>query len=984
MIKNNIISNVGSKQISNAGNSLSLTVENNLYWPGPLKLYNISDPNSVICDPMFVNPENNDFHLQSGSSAIDKGVTLADVPTDKDGIIRPQGCCYDIGAYEYVSGYIPPSDTTLPSAITNLSASNITQTSVDLTWTSPGDDGNSGTASLYDIRYSTSSITETNWNSAIQVSGEPTPLVAGITQSMTIVGLSPSTTYYFAIKTFDEVPNISELSNVVIATTLAPANNPPVLAPIGNKTVDEGSTLSFTLSATDIDGDTLTYSAANLPTGAGFDASTKTFFWTPDYEQQGDYSVTFSVSDDKGGEDSETITITVNDIDNQAPSVPQGLTATAISSSQINLSWTASTDNVGVVGYKIYRCQGTGCTPTTQIATSTVTNYSDTGLTASTTYTYTTISAYDAAGNVSAQSSSASAATQTIAEIAGAPVLLYSSAKAGPNHGWEESSSKGAAITIWGKNLGSSRSSNYVTVAGVNLTKDSDYAEWGATTNPQTPKGFQRVTFWLNSSMPEGNTEGISVTVNGVKSNTLPFKIDNTGKIYFLALNGSESNDGKYAINQSGGHGPWKNFGLATSKMKPGDFLYMRGGEWTYIHYTGERTYEYIGYYEPGTDGCRYSEYPINGTDDLRITLTSYPGEVAVFKNVSIRNYSDYWTFTNLKWDGVSGSGVQYIMGSQWSHCENCFDHSEGLEVIGCEFSGGSGPETIEVSNHSISAYGDKFKILANYFNIIPVGNKGTTAYVLYLCSGNERVIADNEISGGSMYNIHAYDEDRVSCPDMGRVMENWVIERNWMNASDVGKGYRSAILLGVGNLAQMRNIVIRNNILYSNGSATMSGIRIFNGDEKNIEICHNTFYGFPDGIGIDYSSTIRADNISIKNNIFSNISNEHIDNDVIVPITLNIERNLYESTPRMDRATDNNPVIGDPQFVNPTSLDFHLRQNSPAIDAGSNVGSIVTRDYDGFSRPRGSGYDIGAYEYISETQPDTTPPASPKGLRVR
>jgi chitodextrinase len=74
--------------------------------------------------------------------------------------------------------------------------------------------------------------------------------------------------------------------------------------------------------------------------------------------------------------------------------VPAGLSATAISSSQINLSWTASTDNVGVAGYRVFRNGN-------QIATVTTTSYSNTGLAASTAYTY-TVSAFDAAGNVSA------------------------------------------------------------------------------------------------------------------------------------------------------------------------------------------------------------------------------------------------------------------------------------------------------------------------------------------------------------------------------------------------------------------------------------------------------------------------------------------------------------------------------------------------------------------------------------------------------
>ncbi|MEK7657929.1 MAG: fibronectin type III domain-containing protein [Patescibacteria group bacterium] len=101
--------------------------------------------------------------------------------------------------------------------------------------------------------------------------------------------------------------------------------------------------------------------------------------------------------------------------DAQAPSVPIGLSAQVISSSQINLSWTVSTDNTGVTGYRIYRCQGTGCVPSIQIATSATNSYSNIGLTASTVYTY-RVAAYDAAGNVSGQSSSATATTQAIAD----------------------------------------------------------------------------------------------------------------------------------------------------------------------------------------------------------------------------------------------------------------------------------------------------------------------------------------------------------------------------------------------------------------------------------------------------------------------------------------------------------------------------------------------------------------------------------------
>ncbi len=114
-----------------------------------------------------------------------------------------------------------PADTTAPDDVTDLTVSGATTSSLDLDWTAPGDDGDSGTATSYDIRYSTSNITSGNWSSATQVSGEPDPSSAGHEESMTVFGLSSGTTYYFAMKTSDEVPNESDLSNVSTGATSA-------------------------------------------------------------------------------------------------------------------------------------------------------------------------------------------------------------------------------------------------------------------------------------------------------------------------------------------------------------------------------------------------------------------------------------------------------------------------------------------------------------------------------------------------------------------------------------------------------------------------------------------------------------------------------------------------------------------------------------------------------------------------------------------
>ena len=98
--------------------------------------------------------------------------------------------------------------------------------------------------------------------------------------------------------------------------------------------------------------------------------------------------------------------------DTQAPTAPASLTATAASSSAINLSWSASTDNKGVTGYRVERCQGSGCSNFVQTATSTGTTYGDSGLSANTSYSY-RVRATDAAGNLSGYSNTGSATTKT-------------------------------------------------------------------------------------------------------------------------------------------------------------------------------------------------------------------------------------------------------------------------------------------------------------------------------------------------------------------------------------------------------------------------------------------------------------------------------------------------------------------------------------------------------------------------------------------
>ncbi|MGB2696683.1 MAG: glutaminyl-peptide cyclotransferase [Candidatus Zixiibacteriota bacterium] len=117
---------------------------------------------------------------------------------------------------------IAEPDSTCPYPISDLIVTKTEGTRITLSWTSTGDDSSLGRASYYDLRYSFSPIDSSNFNSAFETFGEPDPQVSGFTETFVVTGLDFNTTYYFAVKAYDEWNNPSEVSNSPWGTTLSP------------------------------------------------------------------------------------------------------------------------------------------------------------------------------------------------------------------------------------------------------------------------------------------------------------------------------------------------------------------------------------------------------------------------------------------------------------------------------------------------------------------------------------------------------------------------------------------------------------------------------------------------------------------------------------------------------------------------------------------------------------------------------------------
>ncbi len=286
---------------------------------------------------------------------------------------------------------LPGGSDTIPPTVPGGLTATVASLQINLSWTASTD--NVGVAGYKIFRNGTQVAT---------------------TSSLTYAdaGLLPLTLYNYAVAAFDAAGNTSAQSAVVSASTLAAPDTivPSVPAGLVGTAVSSSQVNLSWNPSTDNVGVTGYYVYLN---DVALTTTTATSFQHTGLTAGTTYNYRVSSYDAAGNNSAWTATpvsvTTPFAADTVAPSVPAGLTATAVSSTQINLSWTASTDNVGVTGYRVYRAG------TLLVTLGAVTTYQNTGLSASTSYSY-TVQAIDAAGNASAQSVSASATTQAAAD----------------------------------------------------------------------------------------------------------------------------------------------------------------------------------------------------------------------------------------------------------------------------------------------------------------------------------------------------------------------------------------------------------------------------------------------------------------------------------------------------------------------------------------------------------------------------------------
>lgn len=271
-------------------------------------------------------------------------------------------------------------DTQSPTVPTNLSASPASPVKINLTWTASTD------------------------NTRVQgytVFRNGASVGTSATTSFQDTGLTPNTPYSYTVSAFDPPGNASSASATASATTLPDTSAPS--APTNLTAAAVGETqISLAWSAATDDVGVAGYKIERSLNNINFSeigTSSSPAFSSSGLSPSTTYYYKVRAVDLGGNLGDYSNVASAITPDTTPPTIPQGLAATPINETQINLNWNASTDNVGVTGYQIERSSDGGATwPFTEV--SPTNSYQSTGLTFTTTYRY-RVKAKDAAGNIS-------------------------------------------------------------------------------------------------------------------------------------------------------------------------------------------------------------------------------------------------------------------------------------------------------------------------------------------------------------------------------------------------------------------------------------------------------------------------------------------------------------------------------------------------------------------------------------------------------
>ena len=396
-----------------------------------------------------------------------------------------------------------------------------------------------------------------------------------------------------------------------------------------------------------------------------------------------------------------------NGPDTQPPSQPGTLTATAVSGGEVDLAWGASSDNVGVSGYQLERCQGSGCSNFVQIATPTGTSYKDASVSPSTSYSY-RVRASDAAGNLSSYSNIVGASTPTPdTQPPSQPGTLTATAVSGGevDLAWGASSDNVGVSGYQLERCQGSGCSNFVQIATPTGTSYKD-----ASVSPSTSYSYR-----VRASDAAGNLSSYSNIV-GASTPAAP-----TG---LVAAYSFDDGSGTTVADASGnGHTGTITGATWAATGKYGKALQFNGtsalvtvADAASLHLSSGMTLE--AWVNPSTVNANWRDVIYKGNDNFYLEATSTNASRPDAGTIAGGSYADAF-------------GTAVLPANSWSHLAETYDGAAlRLYVNGTQVASTSHTGTIASSTNPLQIGGDSIygQFFAGLIDEVRVYNVALTA----------------------------------------------------------------------------------------------------------------------------------------------------------------------------------------------------------------------------------------------------------------
>jgi hypothetical protein len=538
------------------------------------------------------------------------------------------------------------------------------------------------------------------------------------------------------------------------------------------------------------------------------------------------------------------------------------------------------------------------------------------------------------------------------------PRLFYSDLQSGPNSGGENNN--GVWVTIYGERFGSSQGSSIVTVGG---GAAAAYRIWSDT----------KITFQPGPAAATGN---IVVSNAAGTSNGLPFTV-RSGRILFVATNGSDGNDGSFSA-------PWATVTHARDSVQAGDTVYLMNG----VSQTQDDG--------QGWNAC-FTIGGISGAAGAPIAFVGYPGATATIGNVNesacssgIRTKGEnesHWVFAELSLRGGT-EAMAIAAGSDWRAVANDMTCPNGNSESGCmateqssnwKFFGNTVHDT-GAANATAEYHGVYFSTDSNH---VEMG--WNTIYNVHGCRGVQ--FHSSPLNGGGASDPTGHNQFDIQIHD--NVIHDTQCDGIILATIDPSQG----------------PVQVYNNIIYNAGkgpnnpenSGTWSCLAVPGYTNTGspgggtVQVYNNTFYNCgsfanPPYAGASGGVLNGGGNLNLLIQMQDNIIDQPAGNTAPYLVIygssggvcadsqncngIGGSHNLfYGNGPAPANSNITNSVNSDPLFVNASQANFHLNSGSPAATGG--MATSDPTDFDGYPLPQGSGFPIGAYSLPNNS---TTP----------